>query len=309
VRLDDEFTVSPNAWRTGGAPSGTSTMYASVNSRIKMHDLLMGALSVSGNDACIVIAEGLAGSEAAFAAQMTEKARQLGLDKSVFTNATGLPDPNMHTTVRELAAMARHIVRAYPEQYKTYFGNPEFTWNNIKQRNRNPLLGVVQGVDGMKTGYTKEAMYGLVASAERNGRRLILVVSGLPSARQREDEAAKLLSWGFRRYKTITLFAKDQQVGKARVWGGDRSWVGLVAHEPVKLMISDEERRRMSAEIVYKGPLYAPVSVGDAIGTLRFTLDGKSVSQVPLYAGNEIMPADGMLRKAVDTLSLMMFGS
>jgi D-alanyl-D-alanine carboxypeptidase (penicillin-binding protein 5/6) len=309
VSLDDEFTVSTNAWKKGGAPSGGSTMFAAVNSKISLHNLLMGALTVSGNDACIVIAEGLAGSEQAFAAMMTETARRHGWPQSIFTNATGLPDPRTRTTVRELAEMARYLIHTYPDYYRTYFGNPEFTWNKITQRNRNPLLGVVAGVDGLKTGYTKEAGYGLVASAERNGRRLILVVSGLKSAREREEEAGKLLSWGFRRFRTVTLFEANAAIGRARVWGGDRSWTSMVAHEPVRLMISNDERKRMTAELIYESPLYAPVKVGQRVGTLQFSLDGKKVSAIPLYAGHPVQAADGMLRRAVDTLSLMMFGS
>lgn len=309
IALTDEFTVSANAWRRGGAPSGGSTMFAAVNSKVSLDNLLKGALTVSGNDACIVIAEGMAGSEESFAALMTETARRHGLPQSVFTNATGLPDPNTRTTARELAEMSRYLIQTFPEYYKNYFGNAEFTWNGITQRNRNPLLGVVQGVDGLKTGFTKEAGYGLVASAERNGRRLILVVSGMKSARQREEEAGKLLSWGFRRYRTVTLFEPNAAIGRARVWGGDRSWTSMVAHEPVRLMVSNEERKRMSAEIIYESPLYAPIKVGEPVGTLRFTLDGKQVSNVQLYAGHQVLQADGMLRRAVDTLSLMMFGS
>src|SRR5690606_910781 len=150
----------------------------------------------------------------------------------------------------------------------------------------------------------RESGYGLVASAERNGRRLILVVGGMGSAKQREEEASRLLAWGFRRFRTVTLFDENETVGKARVWGGDRSWVGLVAHEPVRLMLSNSEREVMSAEIVYEGPIYAPVKVGDRIGMLRFNMNGKAISQVPLYAGNDVLPADGMLRRAVDTLTL-----
>jgi len=309
ITPEQEFPISVNAWRKGGAPSGSSTMYAEVNSSISVHNLLMGALTISGNDACIALAEGIAGSEEAFATQMTERARALGLNRPVFTNATGLPDPQLRTTARDLAEMARYIIRTYPEEYRTYFGRPEFTWNKIRQHNRNPLLGVVPGVDGLKTGHTKEAGFGLVASAERNGRRLILVVAGLKTARDREAEASKLLAWGFGHYKTWTLFQSEEAVGKARVWGGDRSWVSLVAHEPIRLMLTNNERARTTAQIVYKGPLYAPVNVGDEIGIIRFSLDGKLLVQVPLYAGNEVLPAEGMLRRAVDTLSLMVFGS
>ncbi|MGI8526304.1 MAG: D-alanyl-D-alanine carboxypeptidase family protein, partial [Pseudolabrys sp.] len=181
IKLSDEFVVSENAWRKGGAPSHGSTMYAAIHSKVSVDNLLHGVIIQSANDACIVLAEGLAGNETEFAANMTKRARQLGLEKSVFGNSNGLPDPRTHVTSRELAVLARYIVNTYPEFYKIY-GEKEFTWNKIRQQNRNPLLGTVNGADGLKTGFTSEAGYGLVGSAIQNNLRLIVVVNGLKSA-------------------------------------------------------------------------------------------------------------------------------
>jgi D-alanyl-D-alanine carboxypeptidase (penicillin-binding protein 5/6) len=195
LRLDDKFTISEGAWRRGGEPSGVSTMYAALGSQITVLDLLRGALIVSGNDACIALAEGVAGSEPKFATELNARAKELGLVKSNFSNATGLPDPNLRVTSRELAKLAQHIIWTYPELYRI-FGEREFTWNNIRQQNRNSLLFMGIGADGMKTGFTDDAGYGLVGSTVRNDIRLIVVVNGLPTDKERGDAARKLLEWG-----------------------------------------------------------------------------------------------------------------
>ncbi len=197
IKLTDEYVVSENAWRRGGAPSGGSTMYAAIHSKVPVGDLLRGMIIHSGNDACIVLAEAIAGNETEFAAKMTKRAREIGLSKSVFANSSGLPDPGTKVTTRELGELARYIILRHPEFYKIY-GEREFTWNKIRQQNRNPLLGSMNGADGLKTGFTKEAGYGLVGSAVQNGLRLIVVVNGVKSAKERADEAKKLLDWGFR---------------------------------------------------------------------------------------------------------------
>ena len=178
IKLTDEYRISENAWRKGGAPSGGSTMFAAINSKVAVNDLLQGAIIQSGNDACIALAEGIAGNESAFARMMNDRARELGLTKSVFTNSTGLPDPANKMTVRELGKLARHLILDYPDMYKL-FGEKEFTWNKIRQQNRNPLLNSLNGADGLKTGYTKEGGYGMVGSAVQNDTRLIVVINGL----------------------------------------------------------------------------------------------------------------------------------
>src|SRR5882672_3088385 len=210
VKLNDEYRISENAWRRGGAPSGGSTMFAAINSKVQVSDLLHGAIIQSGNDACIALAEGMAGNERTFAADMmTKRARELGLTKSTFGNSNGLPDPANKMTVRELARLARHVIQTYPDMYKL-FGEKEFTWNKIRQQNRNPLLTSLEGADGLKTGYTKEGGYGMIGSAVQGDTRLIVVINGLEDPDDRASEAKKMLEWGFRNFEMRTLFAPDQ---------------------------------------------------------------------------------------------------
>jgi D-alanyl-D-alanine carboxypeptidase (penicillin-binding protein 5/6) len=301
VKLTDEFVVSENAWRRGGAPSGGSTMYAAIHSRVPVEDLLRGMIVQSGNDACIVLAEALAGNERAFAAKMTERARTLGLTKSVFTNSNGLPDPDTKVTSRELAILARHIILDYPEFYKIY-GEREFTWNKIRQQNRNPLLATVDGADGLKTGFTKEAGYGLVGSAVQNGLRLIVVINGAKTAKDRADEAKKLIEWGFRSFETRMLFAEGQTVGEAKVFGGDRGSVPLVASGLVRIMVPKAGGEKLIARIVYNGPVPAPVKEGQPLGTLKVWRDGNLVLQVPLKTADNVEKGN-LSQRALDAAS------
>ena len=222
LKLDQEFLISENAWRKGGAPSHGSTMFAAIHSRMKLDDLIHGIIVDSANDACIAIAEALAGNEAAFGAMLTKRAREIGLEKSTFTNATGYSDPNLRVTPRELAALARHIMQTYPEFYP-YFSEREFTWNNIRQQNRNPLLAMGIGADGLKTGETAEAGFNLVGSAVQDTLRLIVVVTGARSEKERAEEARKMLEWGFHGFEARVLFAEGQTVGEAKVFGGDEA--------------------------------------------------------------------------------------
>src|SRR6202789_462666 len=215
VKLTDEYPVSENAWRRGGAPAGGSTMFAILHSRIAVDDLLHGAIIQSGNDACIALAEGIAGNEHAFADKMTKRARELGLTQSTFANSNGLPDPGNKMTVRELARLARTIIQTYPEFYKL-FGEKEFTWNKIRQLNRNPLLNSLDGADGLKTGYTKEGGYGMVGSAVQNGVRLIVAINGLEDPEDRATEAKKMLEWGFRNFEGRTVFSENKTIGYAK---------------------------------------------------------------------------------------------
>ena len=196
LKLDDEIVISENAWRKGGAPSHGSTMYAAIHSRVKVDDLIHGIIVDSANDACIALAEAIAGNESAFAALMTKRAREIGLEKSTFANATGYSDPNLRVTAREMAQLARHIMTTYPDFYP-YFSEREFTWNKIRQLNRNPLLAMGVGADGLKTGETSEAGFNLVGSAVNDGLRLIVVITGAKSEKERAEEARKLLDWGF----------------------------------------------------------------------------------------------------------------
>jgi D-alanyl-D-alanine carboxypeptidase (penicillin-binding protein 5/6) len=307
LHFNDEFTISENAWRHGGAASGGSTMYAVLNSRVRLEHLVQGVIIQSANDACITIAEGIAGTEEAFADQMTRRARELGLKKSVFKNANGLPHPEHKVTARELAQLARYLIEVFPNEYRLY-SQPDFTWNNIRQQNRNPLLASYPGADGVKTGYTKESGYGLVGSASRDGRRLIVVVNGLRTAQERANEARKLLDFGFRQFHSYELFGANETIGDARVWGGTSSWVRLVAREPVRVLLSEQEKPSARTEIVYRGPLIAPVSEGQEVGFMRLTIDGKVVSRVPLITGANVPPSPEMWRKALDSVMFMTFG-
>lgn len=287
IKLTDAFVISENAWRKGGAVSSGSTMYAAIHSRVKVEDLLKGVMIQSANDGCIALAEGIAGNEASFVRMMNDRARELGLSKSTFTNVDGLPDPKMRVTAREMAMIARHIVNSYPEYYK-WFGEREFTWNKIRQQNRNPLLGTVEGADGMKTGFTSEAGYNLVASATRNGLRLIVVVMGLKNAKERADEARKLLEYGFREFDVRLLFAENQIVAEAKVYGGAQGKVPVTAGNLIKLMVPRGVSERISAKMVYVGPVRAPVREGQPIGHLLVLRGDTKVLEVPLQATESV---------------------
>jgi len=303
IKLTDEYPVSENAWRKGGAPSHSSTMFAALNSKVSVDDLLHGMIIQSANDACIVLAEGLAGTENEFAEKLTQRAREIGLAKSVFTNSNGLPDPNEHVTTRELAMLTRHIIVDYPEFYKI-FGQPDFTWNKIHQQNRNPLLGLVDGADGLKTGFTKEAGYGLVGSAVQGGVRLIVVVNGEKSAKERADEGKKLLEWGFRNFEDRNLFAAEQTVGYAKVYGGASGSVPLQVPGLVKLMVPKAGGEKLIARIAYQGPVPAPITQGQPIGLLKVWRDDKLVLQVPLKAAESVAKGN-MPQRAMDAVTEM----
>src|SRR5215831_5620871 len=287
LALDKEFSVSEYAWRHGGAPSHTSSMFAPIHSKVAVKDLLYGMIIQSGNDACIALAEGVAGSEPKFAALMNARARELGLARSFFTNSTGLPDPPMVVTARELGILARHIVKTYPEFYSIY-GEKEFTWNKIRQQNRNPLLAMGIGADGMKTGYTEDGGYGLVGSAVQNGLRLIVVVNGLESANERADAAKRLLEWGFRGFEQKYLFAEGQNIGDAKVFGGAHWSVPLQAPGGVNLLVPKGSNERITARIVYSGPVRAPVQEKQRIGALKVWRGDNLVLEVPLHAAESV---------------------
>lgn len=287
MTLDDTFVVSENAWRKGGAPSGTSTMFAKLKSTIRLEDLIQGVTVQAANDGCIVIAEGMAGSEANFAAQMTERARQIGLQKSTFVNATGLPADGQQTSVRELALLALHIWRNYPDLYR-YYGQKDFTWNKISQRNRNPLLAMDIGADGLAVGASEQSGFGIVGSVSHNGTRVIAAMSGLANDRERAEEARKLLDWGVRSFEKTEIFAKDEVVGEAQVFGGAKSGVALKAKGPVQIFLPISNRDKLTARIVYDGPVAAPVEEGQPVGTLRVWIGDTLSQETPLFAAESI---------------------
>jgi D-alanyl-D-alanine carboxypeptidase (penicillin-binding protein 5/6) len=303
LRLDDTLPVSERAWRTGG-----SKMFVKVGDRVPVDDLLHGIIIQSGNDACVVVAEALAGSEAAFAERMNQRARELGLANTNLMNATGLPDPQHRMSVRDLALLARHIIAEFPEFYR-FYSETEFTYAGIRQYNRNPLLQKgVPGVDGMKTGHTDEAGYGLVTSALRDGQRLILVIAGAKSPRSRASEAERLLEYGFREFQHYKLFAPGETVQEADVWLGGRSRVPLVAPGGVAVTMSREARKEMVVRLVYHNPIPAPIAQGQVLAELQVTAPGLDVMTFPLVAASDV-PQAGMLGKVTSALGYLIWGA
>ncbi len=306
LKLDQEFMITENAWRKGGAPSHGSTMFAAIHSRVSLDDLLHGIIVDSANDACIAIAEGIAGNEAAFGEMLTKRAREIGLEKSTFTNATGYSDPNLRVTPRELAYLARHIMRTYPDFY-SYFSEREFTWNKIRQTNRNPLLAMGIGADGLKTGETSGAGFNLVGSAVQDNLRLIVVITGARSDKERAEEARKMLEWGFHGFEARVLFAEGQTVGEARVFGGDTRYVPLIAPGTISVMMPRNGGEHLLARIVYSGPVPAPVSRGQSIGKLKVWRGESLALEVPLKAAEDV-GTGSMSHRAMDAATELMIG-
>ncbi|MEQ1890215.1 MAG: D-alanyl-D-alanine carboxypeptidase family protein [Alphaproteobacteria bacterium] len=279
IKMEDTFPVSESAWRIQG-----SKMFVELGARIPVGDLLRGIIVQSGNDACVVVAEGISGDEQNFARKMTERAREIGMTHSEFRNASGWPDPEHMMTARDLATLAGYLVNKH-KQYYGIFSEIDFTWHGIKQGNRNPLLYSYPGADGLKTGHTEEAGYGLTGSAERNGRRLIVVVTGLDSDKHRGIEAERLLTLGFNEFETYTLLSANQKLDEADVWLGDADKIPLVAGRDIRVTLPRAARKSLQAKLVYQAPLAAPVAQGMQVGTVTFTADGMQPVTVPVIAG------------------------
>lgn len=295
---EDTMTVSENAWRRGGAPSGGSTMFAQLNSRVRVIDLLRGAIIHSGNDASIALAEGMRGTDEVFAAAMNVRARELGMTRTTFRNSWGAFHPEQKTTARDLATLSVHVIRSYPDLYKIY-GETEFTWNRIRQLNRNPLLTMNIGADGMKTGNIEDSGFGLIGSAVEGGTRLVVVVNGLKTGRDRAEEARKLLVWGLRAFDHRALFAKGEVVGSASVYGGAVNSVPLVADTAVRVMSPRGSNERLVGRIVWQGPIVAPVKEGDQIARLK-VFRGKTLAlDIPLRAAQDVAPG-ALHQRALD---------
>ncbi|MGH6846599.1 MAG: D-alanyl-D-alanine carboxypeptidase family protein [Methylocella sp.] len=298
LKLDDQFVVSETAWRYGGAPARGSAMFAAPNSQIRIEDLIRGLVIDSGNDAAIALAEGIAGSEGAFATLMTKRARELGLEHSTFTNAWGRGDPEQKVSPREMAALANHVILTYPDLYK-YFGEKDFTWNKIKQANRNPLLTMDLGADGLKTGNIDESGYGIVASAVQNGQRLILALYGAPTAKERVEEARKIFLWGFRSFDSKTIFQAGETVGGAKVYGGTTSEVPLVAGQEVRILVPRTSTGKFTGRIVYTGPLIAPVEAGQEVARLKIFRGTELILDLPLKTAAAVEQG-ALPRRAMD---------
>lgn len=308
LKLEDQFKVSEHAWRTGGAPSGTSAMFAPLNTTVSVGDLIQGVTVQSANDGAIILAEGIAGTEDAFAQRMTEYARTIGLEKATFKNATGLPAEGHLMTVRELAILAHYLIYNYAEYYH-YFGQKEFKYREkFTFRNRNPLVFAEIGVDGMKTGFIKESGYGIVASGTRANQRLVLVVAGLASEKEREAEARRLLDWGYKSFKPFRLFDEGQKVSDALVWGGSSHYVPLVGDGNINIILPANATGKVSAQVVYEGPIKAPIRKGDQVATLRVTAaESQATNDIPLYAGDDIHRSNFAMR-GLDSLFVLAFG-
>ncbi|MDX1540681.1 MAG: D-alanyl-D-alanine carboxypeptidase family protein [Geminicoccaceae bacterium] len=284
--LDETLPVSEKAWRKGG-----SKMFVEVGTRVRVEDLIRGIIVQSGNDACIVVAEGLAGSERSFADLMNRRAAELGLENTHLTNASGWPHPDHLMSVRDLATVARILVEEYPDYYG-FFAEEKFEFNGIEQRSRNPLLRRGIGVDGLKTGYTNDAGYGLVASAERDGRRLIAVLAGLETAGAGARESERLLEYGFRQFENYRLFVAGEPVVEADVWLGDAGSVPLVAREDVAVTLSREARRDLEVKLIYETPIPAPVRSGTELAHLEIVAPGLEPRRVALYAASDVQSAN-----------------
>ncbi len=307
LKPDQMFTVSTNAWKKGGASAKGSTMYAKAKSEISIINLLRGSIIHSGNDACITLAEGIDGKEQTFVNRMNAKADEIGLKHSTFRNSTGLPDPNHKMSVRDIAMLARYIIINHPDYFPIY-GEKSFTWNEITQPNRNPLLVDYPGADGMKTGFTKEAGYGLVGTVQRDGRRLIMVIAGLPSIDERKSEAEKMFDWGLSKFRAIEVYSDGDRVGQARVWGGKADWVDLVTKGSFSVALTKEERKTAEVKLSYKGPLLAPVRAGDQVGTVKVFIEGRAIAELPVMTSESVEAVDSMWQKALDSAMIMAFG-
>lgn len=298
LKLDDTLTISEKAWRLGG--SGGSSMFAQLNSRVRVEDLLRGLIVQSGNDAAVALAEGVAGSEDNFATMMTQRARELGLKKSTFRNAWGGAHPEQRVTAREMAQLSLHVIKTYPSYYK-YFSEREFTWNKIRQLNRNPLLLMDIGADGLKTGNIDDSGFGMVGSAvdKESGQRLVAVIYGARTAKDRGEEARKLLNLGMRGFESRLLFKAGEEVGAAQVFGGAVSEVPLAATEPVRLLTPRASSERLNGKIVYNGPLVAPIEPGQEVARLKIWRGATLALDAPLMT-TEAVPLGPLHKRAWD---------
>ncbi len=301
INIDDTFTVSENAWRKGGWSTGGSTMGLKIGETPTVEDLLRGVIILSGNDACIVLAEGLAGSEEAFAREMTELAQDMGLTSATFKNSSGLDAEGHRISPIDLARLAQSEIRKFPEYYR-FYSELEMTWNGIRQTNRNPLLGKVDGVDGLKTGHLAASGYGLTATAQRDGQRRIIVINGLPSSRARALEAERMMRLAFTAFETRTVAVSGERVAELDVWLGSSRTVGVAMGEELSVTAHKRAFAKGRSEIVYAGPLQAPIAEGDIVANLIVSLDGKEQIIVPLKAMESVEKL-GFIGRAIEGLS------
>lgn len=305
VTPETAYPVSEYAWRTGGAPSRTSTMFAALKSSVGINDLLTGIVVQNANDGCIILAEGMTGSDAAFAKTMTERAKALGLTGSVFANSTGLPDPANKTTAKDMVALAKHIRDTYPDRY-SLFTKPDFEWNRIFQRNKNTLLAPDLGIDGLGIGFAEGHGYSAVISAERDGRRIYLTLAGMEDDKTRQEEARRVVEWGLTAFQKRELFQKNETVGTVSVYGGAASAIDLAVHETVSVLVPLNNPDRLSGRIVYNWPLNAPLEPGFNAATLRIFSGERLLREVPLYTTAAVAPGT-LTQNAAGALKELLF--
>ncbi len=306
ISEDEEFFVSDNAWKKGGASSGGSTMFLKARSKVAVKDLLRGVIIQSGNDACIALAEGIAGSEENFATMMNARAAEMGMNETSFANSTGWPHPDHKTSARDLAKLAQELINKHSNYY-ALFAQRDFTWNKIRQSNRNPLLYAGIGADGLKTGHTEDSGYGLVASAEQNGRRLILVVNGLESKRARASEGRKMMTWGFRGFQNKILAEAGDVVASLPVWHGSEDTVDVVPDRRFEVVTPHGGLRKMVATLIYDKPILAPIKQGDVIGVLKITMPGLAPQEMPVVAKQDV-DRGNFISRAFSSLSYLISG-
>lgn len=305
VTPETAYPVSEYAWRTGGAPSRTSTMFAALKSSVSINDLLTGIVVQNANDGCIILAEGMTGSDAAFSKMMTERAKVLGLTGSVFANSTGLPDPANKTTAKDMVTLAKHIRDAYPDRY-SLFTKPDFEWNRIFQRNKNTLLAPDLGIDGLGLGFAEGHGYSAVISAERDGRRIYLTLAGMEDDKTRQEEARRVVEWGLTAFQKRELFQKNETVGTVSVYGGAASAIDLAVHETVSVLVPLNNPDRLSGRIVYNWPLNAPLEPGFNAATLRIFSGERLLREVPLYTTAAVAPGT-LTQNAAGALKELLF--
>ncbi len=301
LSLEQTLPVSEKAWRSEG-----SKMFVALNSQVKVEDLIRGMIIQSGNDACVVLAEGIAGSEENFTELLNAKAKEIGMSGSHFMNSSGWPDPEHYSTVRDLAAMAKYLITNYPDEYK-YYSEKEFTYNNIKQGNRNPLLYKNMGADGVKTGHTDDGGYGLIGSAVREGRRVIMVINGTVSMQERADEASKLVEWALVSFKNLDVVKKGVPLAKAPVVLGAAREVEMVAGQDVRTTVPAFAKDAFNLQVTYAAPLVAPISAGQEVGKVNVTLaSGQSLS-VPLLAAQDV-PQSSFFSRVAEKFMILLVG-
>lgn len=298
LKLDTKFTVRPETWARWHGPAAGSTMFLSVNEQVSVENLLHGIVTLSGNDACVVLAEGIAGTEEAFVQMMNEEARRMGLKNSRFGTSNGWPDEGRtQVTARDLAAIARATIEETPELYKRFYATRSFTWgrtmggSDITQANRNPILGKIAGADGLKTGHTEEAGFGFTGSAEQNGRRLVMVVAGLTTFNGRITESVRFMDWGFKAWRAVPLFKKGVEVERAEVQGGSDLTVALVAPRNLAMTVPVTASDQMKVSVVYDGPIKAPIVKGQQIAELVVRMGDGDTLTMPLVAGADVQEA------------------